>query len=166
MRIYTDDKDRHVFLERARREFDGDRLSVLAWSLMLNHPHLFTRTASDSLSKAMHCLGSGYASYFNCRHKGWFPDYLIEEVCEHLEVDPAEMRAGRRGGSRSDARAAITWLAYTYLNMSLTDLAPRLGVSQPALSFALERGRSVVSSELETLEESLVEAGTVGTNLI
>lgn len=310
MTIFTDDQDKHVFLERARAQFDGDSMAVLVWTLMRNHPHMFTRTEAGSLSKAMHRLGTGYAGYFNRRHDrkghvyqnrfksilvededylfrliryvllnplragivrdlegleryrwtaypallghsrpllgdpiaplrlfadppaaaqrelrhwlaaglegddeihrlvergpgrpqivvpgpdaaarvhvrdasvvgdaafvasilkqsghpqadaferqsaGWLTDQIIDEVCAHLLVDPRAIRTGRRGRA-SEARAAIAWLAHTYLSVSLTDLAPQLGVSQPALSYALDKGRAVASAELGPLEDQL-----------
>ena len=44
-------------------------MMVYAWSLMPNHFHLLVRTAKVPLSQGMRSLMSGYAGYFNRRHR-------------------------------------------------------------------------------------------------
>jgi putative transposase len=67
-RVFADDVDRWVYLDRAQQCFAGDAPRCLSWALMTNHDHLTTVTRSEALSKSMHSLGTSYASYFNKRH--------------------------------------------------------------------------------------------------
>jgi len=104
-RIVRDDRDRHRWLalldEVARRR--GWR--VFAWALMGNHFHLFVRTPEPDLSAGLHDLNSGYATWFNRRHRrhgplfqGRFKAILVErehhywELSRYVHLNP--VRAG------------------------------------------------------------------------
>ena len=68
-RIFFDDRDRDDFLRRLSELATSTALVVYAWSLMPNHFHLLVRTGRVSLSQNMRSLMSGYAGYFNRRHR-------------------------------------------------------------------------------------------------
>ena len=68
-RIFFDDRDRDDFLRRLSELAISTALVVYAWSLMPNHFHLLVRTGRVSLSQNMRSLMSGYAGYFNRRHR-------------------------------------------------------------------------------------------------
>ena len=314
--ILRDDMDRFVFLDRARKQFDGDALQCLVWALMINHGHLVARTKSTPLSVGMHRLDTEYASYFNRRYQrqghvfqnrfksllideetyllravryvllnpvkggivagldeletypwtsypalmtrsaprlgdvdftlrlfadgreaarrelrqwmldgiknqdpfellvelssgrppkalmddlraaligerdsyvvgdsafissvlatakaprpamqrfagGWGIDTLLARVCQEMDVDGDEIRLGRRFTAASDARGATAWLGVTYLGFSMTDLAFSLGVTRPAISKALSRGRSVARERLSCLLDEVAGQATV-----
>ena len=79
-RIFLDDRDREDFLRRLSELATSTALEVYAWSLMPNHFHLLVRTVKLSLSQNMRSLMSGYAGYFNRRHRrhGYVsPKYLL-----------------------------------------------------------------------------------------
>jgi len=67
--IYRDDRDREEFLKRCSGLVLKKAWTVYAWSLMPNHFHLLVRTARQPLSRNMRSLMSGYAGYYNRRHK-------------------------------------------------------------------------------------------------
>jgi len=68
-RIFFDYRDRDDFLRRLSELATSTALVVYAWSLMPNHFHLLVRTGRVSLSQNMRSLMSGYAGYFNRRHR-------------------------------------------------------------------------------------------------
>ena len=69
MNIVEDDKDREYFVTRLGLVATGTGTSVYAWALMSNHAHMLLRSGSAGLSTFMRKLLTGYASYFNRRHK-------------------------------------------------------------------------------------------------
>jgi putative transposase len=68
-RIFKDDIDREEFLSRLEDALTKTKSTCYAWSLMPNHIHLMIRTGKGSLSDVARRLLTGYAIYFNARHK-------------------------------------------------------------------------------------------------
>lgn len=67
-RVFYDDQDRKLFLERLAKATDRFHLDIYAFCLMSNHFHLFLRTEEGNLSRAMHWIISSYSGRFNRRH--------------------------------------------------------------------------------------------------
>lgn len=67
--IFLDDADRQAFLSRLERNLSLAGARCYAWALIPNHFHLLIRTGEKSLSELMRKLLTGYALYFNRRHK-------------------------------------------------------------------------------------------------
>jgi REP element-mobilizing transposase RayT len=67
--IFYDSEDRENFLSRIGQlaERTGDR--ILAWSFMNNHAHLLLFSGAAGLSTFMRRLLTGYAVWFNRRHR-------------------------------------------------------------------------------------------------
>ncbi len=81
------------------------------------------------------------------RLEGWDLDALLGHVCGRLGVAAADLRMGLKARRVSRARAAIAWLGRERLGLSLTAMAPALGVSEAALSKGFSRGRAAVEQE-------------------
>lgn len=91
--IYRDDKDREEFLIRLERVLEKTGCTCYAWSLMPNHYHLLMRSGRESISTLMRRLQTGYALYYNRRHKkaGYlfqnrFKSILCDEETYFLEL--------------------------------------------------------------------------------
>lgn len=67
--IFRDDADREDFLARLGRALEKSRHQCHAWALMPNHFHLLIRSSDLPLSDLMRRLMTGYAGYFNRRHR-------------------------------------------------------------------------------------------------
>ncbi len=67
--IFKDDEDREDFLRRLGEAIVKTGSKCYGWALMPNHFHLLIRTGAQSLSDVMRKVLSGYAIYFNHRHK-------------------------------------------------------------------------------------------------
>lgn len=67
--IFIDDADRREFLRRVGALAGGKNNQIYAFCLMPNHVHILVRTLSMPLAKFMSRLLTGYALYFNKRHK-------------------------------------------------------------------------------------------------
>ncbi len=68
-KIFLDDTDRDDFLARLERLLPVTKTSCFAWAFMPNHAHFLFRTGSTPIAKLMSRLLTGYAVYFNFRHK-------------------------------------------------------------------------------------------------
>ena len=68
-KIFIDKADREEFLRRLGDGLEKTSCQCIAWSLMPNHLHLLIRTGERALSDLMRKLLTGYAVYFNRRHK-------------------------------------------------------------------------------------------------
>jgi putative transposase len=67
--IFADDHDRNDLIVRLSRILPECGATCFAWALMPNHVHLVVRTGSDSVSRLMARVGTGYARRFNERHE-------------------------------------------------------------------------------------------------
>ncbi|MBA3030312.1 MAG: transposase [Desulfobacteraceae bacterium] len=67
--IFRDDEDRNHFLERMTILVPETKTLCYAWALMPNHAHLLLRSGPSGISLLMRRLLTGYAGYFNRRHR-------------------------------------------------------------------------------------------------
>lgn len=67
--IFQDKRDREYFLSKLGELVPMTGIVCLAWSIVLNHFHMFVRVGRTPLSLFMQRLLTGYAVYFNKRHK-------------------------------------------------------------------------------------------------
>lgn len=67
--IVRDDADKRDFLRRMGELAKESRTSLYAFALMTNHAHILLKSGTTGLSTYMRRLLSGYAQYFNRRHK-------------------------------------------------------------------------------------------------
>ncbi|MCK5218344.1 transposase [bacterium] len=67
--IFRDHRDRREFIERLAKGLQKAGSQCYAWVLMPNHLHLLLCNGNESLSELMRRLLTGYAVYFNHRHK-------------------------------------------------------------------------------------------------
>ena len=107
--IVDDDRDREQWfklLDRIARRYDW---RFYGWVLMDNHFHLFLKTPNADLSAGMHDLNSGYATWFNRRHKrsgslyqGRFKAILVEDesyawtLSRYIHLNPVKARMVKR----------------------------------------------------------------------
>ena len=68
-RIFTDDQDRDNFIERLGEIVSKTKTFCFAWALMPNHAHILLRTGQTPLSTVMRRLLTGYAVWYNRRHR-------------------------------------------------------------------------------------------------
>jgi REP element-mobilizing transposase RayT len=67
--LFKDDEDRDFFVRRLALILQETKTSCYAWALIPNHFHLLLRTGSTAISTVMRRLLTGYAQYYNRRHK-------------------------------------------------------------------------------------------------
>jgi REP element-mobilizing transposase RayT len=67
--IVDDVKDRKEFFHRLGSLSTEEKTAIYAWALMDNHAHFLLRSGPGGLSRFMRRLLSGYAIYYNYRHR-------------------------------------------------------------------------------------------------
>jgi putative transposase len=67
--IFKDNKDRDNFIERLSELLYKTKTACYAWALLPNHAHFLIRSGPVGLSALMRRLLTGYAVFFNRRHK-------------------------------------------------------------------------------------------------
>lgn len=84
-RIFYDDEDRGNFLGRVGQVVERTGTRILAWVLMDNHVHLLLFSGPAGVSAFMRRLLTGYAVWFNRRHRRFghlFQNRYKSIVCE------------------------------------------------------------------------------------
>lgn len=67
--IFKQDKDKEAFHRRLRDNLSKSSMQCYAWCIMGNHFHLLLQTGKTTLAEFMRSLLTGYAVYYNKRHK-------------------------------------------------------------------------------------------------
>ncbi len=83
--IFRDDQDRQAFIDRLSPLVKSTKTRILAWALMANHIHLLIFSGAQGISQFMRRLLTGYALYFNRRHRRrghLFQDRYKSIVCQ------------------------------------------------------------------------------------
>ena len=118
-------------MERLRDGAEECEVRVLAFCLMTNHVHLVVETPLANLGQFMHKLETGYAVYYNKRHResghlmqGRYgakavegDDYLLA-LARYVHLNPVYVGAWHERGLKERVRAlrAYRWSSYrTYL---------------------------------------------------
>ena len=108
-KVFTDKKDREIFLSYLGREIDQQRWRCFAYCLMDTHYHLVIETPEANLSVGMRRLNAVYTQAFNRRHgyaghvlQGRYKSILIDrdnylkEVCRHVVLNPIRTKTVRK----------------------------------------------------------------------
>ena len=67
--IFRDDPDKDNLTDRLAILLPETKTSCYAWALMSNHAHFLFRSGKAGISTLMRRLLTGYAIYFNRRHR-------------------------------------------------------------------------------------------------
>ena len=104
-KIYRDDLDYQIFLEKLATSLDVYNVSLLAYVCMTNHFHLFLTTPDANLSEFMRHFNISYTSAFNRRYKrsghlyqGRYKSFLVDadtylkEVSRYIHLNPVQIK--------------------------------------------------------------------------
>jgi putative transposase len=104
-RIFENDEDREQFLNRLGDILTETKTACYAWALIPNHFHLLLRTSHVSISTVMRRLLTGYAMWYNRKHRRYGhlfqnryksilcqEDVYLLELVRYIHLNP--LRAG------------------------------------------------------------------------
>ena len=92
------------------------------------------KTADESLEKKYHL-----------KSKGFDTRKLAERVAEIFAIDPEEIFQPGKQPKKVKARSVFCYWAVRELGLTMACLAPKLNISQPAVSLSVRRGEQIVS---------------------
>ncbi|MBE0446895.1 MAG: transposase [Actinobacteria bacterium] len=114
--IFKDEKDYQQLLKQLSCLAGGEGVHIYAFTLMPNHAHMLVRPLNTSLSTFMRRLLTGYAVYFNRRHKraghlfqNRYKSFVVEEDKYFLELVRYIHLNPVRAGIISDVKALSLW---------------------------------------------------------
>jgi len=140
--IFRDNTDKDTFIERFGKIVVQTSTPCYAWVLMDNHVHLLLRTGRVPIATLMRRLLTGYAQYFNRRHK----------------------RHGQLFQNRY--KSFLCYLCVQKLGISGAEVARRLNISPFAVSKAVLRGQKRVENDISSEYENFLKILPVAGNLI
>lgn len=82
--------------------------------------------------------------YYEMRSLGYDLKKVEKRVCDIFKIEPEDIYAKSRERVRADARGLYCYWAVRELGYGLTDLARRLGMTQPGVGYAVKRGEQIV----------------------
>ncbi len=104
-KIFRDNKDRKEFINRLKKLLPETQTICYAWAFLPNHAHFLFRTGQIPIATLMRRLLTGYAVYFNRRHRrsGQLfqnryksilcqEDIYLKELVRYIHLNP--IRAG------------------------------------------------------------------------
>lgn len=68
-RIFSDNKDRDNFMDRLSQLLPESKTQCYAWAFLPNHAHFLMRSGPNGIAGLMRRLLTGYAVFYNKRHK-------------------------------------------------------------------------------------------------
>jgi REP element-mobilizing transposase RayT len=114
---------------------------------------------SRAIDSAVRRLDSREACRAAAVRRGWTLDVVVRHICRRMHVLDEDLVEGRRTADVAAARAAAAWIAWERLGRTQTEIARRVGVTQPAIAACLARGRATGRRFSRDLERTPREAG-------
>ena len=99
---------------------------------------------SDFVEAILAQANERHTRQYDLKRQGVGFESLVERVAEICHMDSREVVAAGRQHHRVIARSLLCFWAVRELGLPLTDLARRLGLSPPGVSYAVQRGEGMV----------------------
>ena len=88
---------------------------------------------------------------YQLKEKGFTIEYVAERVADVLDIPIELVWEKSRRPQTVEARSLLCYWASSELGISMTDIAKRLSLTQPAVSIAARRGEKIVGDNQYTL---------------
>jgi putative transposase len=99
---------------------------------------------SDFVSNVLSEAEEAFERKYELKSLGYDLDHVAARVAEIYEMEVDEIYIKGKQQKRVKARSLLCYWAVRELGFSLTELAQRLNISLPALSYSVERGETIV----------------------
>jgi hypothetical protein len=91
--------------------------------------------------------------YYELRRLGYGLHQVEKRVCELLDLKPEDIYSKSRERDKADGRGLYCYWAVRELGYGLTDVARRLGITQPGVGYAVKRGEKMARERKFTFLE-------------
>jgi hypothetical protein len=108
---------------------------------------------SEFVTETLRAAEEKYNRYYRLKSLGYDMGKIEEKVCRIFGLKVAQIYARGREKVRAEARGLLCYWAVRELGYGLTDLAGKLGMTQPGVGYAVRRGERTALERGFTLEE-------------
>ena len=82
---------------------------------------------------------------FKLKSMGYDKAVIEKKVTDAFSIDKEELYSGSRKKAISEARSVFCYWCVRELGVSMTTIAQQLGITQPAVGYAVDRGKTLVN---------------------
>jgi putative transposase len=107
---------------------------------------------SEFVAETLRAADEKYNRYYRLKSLGYDMSKVEERVGQVFGLKRSEMYAKGREKRRAEARGLLCYWAVRELGYKLTDLARKLGMSQPGVGYAVRRGERIARERGLTFE--------------
>ncbi len=100
---------------------------------------------SDFVERVLKAADESLERKYQLKSQGYDIDKLAERVAEILSIKPEEIFQPGKQPVKVKARSLFCYWAVRELGFTMMDLAPKLNISQPAVSICVQRGERIAS---------------------
>lgn len=100
---------------------------------------------SDFVEKVLRAADESLERKYDLKSKGYDIDKLSDRVAEIFSIDPEEIFQPGKQPLKVKARSLFCYWAVRELGFTMADLAPKLNITQPAVSINAQRGEQIAS---------------------
>jgi len=101
---------------------------------------------SEFITEVIAEANEAFDRRYRLKKKGYDIKFVEKLVLERYGIEKEDMYSGSRRSSISEARSVFCYLCVRELGESMTSIARRLGISQPAVGYAVDRGKSAAKA--------------------
>ncbi len=94
--------------------------------------------------------------YYEMKSRGYTLETVEKRIMEIFGVDRDLIYSKRRGKIQAAARSLLCYWVVCELGLTATELAKRLGLTQPAVSYAVSRGEQIAKEWNYTLVKQFI----------
>jgi putative transposase len=98
---------------------------------------------SDFVERVLQAAEEAFEQKYELKAKGYDLDKLAERVARIFSIEPAQIFQPGKQPTKVKARSLFSYWAVRKLGYKMADLAPRLNISQPAVSICTQRGERI-----------------------
>lgn len=100
---------------------------------------------SDFVERVLKAADESLERKYQLKSQGYDIDKLADRVAEIFSIRPEEIFQPGKQPVKVKARSLLCYWAVRELGLTMADLAPRLNISQPAVSMSAQRGERIAS---------------------
>ena len=107
---------------------------------------------SDFVFRILNEADEKFERYYEMKRLGYDLDTIADRVCEIYKIEEEDIYSKSREKVKAEARGLFCFWAVRELGYGLTDLAKKLGMSQPGVGYAVIRGEGISKTKKYHLE--------------
>ncbi len=100
---------------------------------------------SDFVERVLRAADEALERKYELKSKGYNIDKLSDRVAKIFSINPEDIFQPGKQPVKVKARSLFCYWAVRELGFTMADLAPKLNISQPAVSMSAQRGEQIAS---------------------